>query len=67
MKWISQAIALAAGATDILEAHLLLDVLEEAISDCSLVVGSSARSRTLEWPMLEPRECGRKCAEQGTN
>jgi tRNA (cytidine32/uridine32-2'-O)-methyltransferase len=31
---------------------------DEALAGCSLVVGTSARSRTLPWPMLDPRECG---------
>lgn len=60
-----QAIALAAGAADIVQAALIVNTLNDAVADCSLVVGSSARSRTLEWPMLEPRECGKKFVEQG--
>lgn len=55
-----QAQALAAGATDVLANAKVVDTLEEAISDCGLVVGTSARSRTLPWPMLDPRECGEK-------
>ncbi|KDM91923.1 tRNA (cytosine(32)/uridine(32)-2'-O)-methyltransferase TrmJ [Photobacterium galatheae] len=53
-----QAIALAAGAADIVENARIVNSLDEAIADCGLVVGSSARSRTLEWPQLNPRECG---------
>ncbi len=55
-----QAQALAAGATDVLANAKVVCTLEEAISDCGLVVGTSARSRTLPWPMLDPRECGEK-------
>lgn len=55
-----QAQALAAGATDVLANVKVVNTLEEAISDCGLVVGTSARSRTLPWPMLDPRECGEK-------
>lgn len=55
-----QAQALAAGATDVLANAKVVSTLEEAISDCGLVVGTSARSRTLPWPMLDPRECGEK-------
>lgn len=55
-----QAQALAAGATDVLGNAKVVSTLEEAISDCGLVVGTSARSRTLPWPMLDPRECGEK-------
>lgn len=61
----SQAIALAAGASDVIgEAHIV-DTLDEALSGCSLVVGTSARSRSLPWPMLDPRECGIKSVEEG--
>jgi tRNA (cytidine32/uridine32-2'-O)-methyltransferase len=60
-----QCLALAAGAADIASNAKIVSTLEEAIVDCGLVVGSSARSRTLDWPMLEPRECGEKCAIEG--
>ncbi|NMP17370.1 MULTISPECIES: tRNA (cytosine(32)/uridine(32)-2'-O)-methyltransferase TrmJ [unclassified Thalassotalea] len=60
-----QAQALAAGATDVLANAKVVSTLEEAITDCGLVVGTSARSRTLPWPMLEPRECGAKMVEEG--
>lgn len=55
-----QAQALAAGATDVLSNAKVVNTLSEAIDDCGLVVGTSARSRTLPWPMLEPRGCGEK-------
>ena len=55
-----QAQALAAGATDVLANAKVVTTLNEAIEDCGLVVGTSARSRTLPWPMLEPRGCGEK-------
>lgn len=56
----SQAIALAAGASDVIGNANIVDTLDEALAGCSLVVGTSARSRTLPWPMLDPRECGLK-------
>ena len=55
-----QASALAAGAGDVLANAKIVKTLSEAVADCGLVVGTSARSRTLSWPMLEPRECGEK-------
>ncbi|MGV2989135.1 tRNA (cytosine(32)/uridine(32)-2'-O)-methyltransferase TrmJ [Vibrio sp. E150_011] len=58
----AQAVALAAGASDIALGATIVSTLEEAIEDCGLVVGSSARSRTLDWPMIEPRECGQRFA-----
>ncbi|MBN8444864.1 MAG: tRNA (cytosine(32)/uridine(32)-2'-O)-methyltransferase TrmJ [Gammaproteobacteria bacterium] len=55
-----QAYALAAGASDILAKAKIVERLEDAIADCGLVVGTSARSRTLPWPMLDPRSCAQK-------
>ncbi|MGB0835428.1 MAG: tRNA (cytosine(32)/uridine(32)-2'-O)-methyltransferase TrmJ [Psychrobium sp.] len=52
--------ALAAGAKDLLETVTIESTLEEAVKDCGLVIGTSARSRTLPWPMLDPRESGIK-------
>ncbi|MEJ2764301.1 tRNA (cytosine(32)/uridine(32)-2'-O)-methyltransferase TrmJ [Photobacterium sp. MCCC 1A19761] len=64
----SKTYALAAGASDVVENARIVSTLDEAIADCGLVVGSSARSRTLEWPQLDPRECGvRSIAEAGSH
>ncbi|MDI8954263.1 STY4199 family HEPN domain-containing protein, partial [Salmonella enterica subsp. enterica serovar Anatum] len=41
----SQAIALAAGASDVIGNAQIVDTLDEALAGCSLVVGTSARSR----------------------
>jgi tRNA (cytidine32/uridine32-2'-O)-methyltransferase len=54
------AVGRAASAVDILEKATVVSSLQEAIADCSLVVGTSARSRSIPWPMLNPRECGDK-------
>lgn len=43
----------------------IVDTLDEALAGCSTVVGTSARSRTLPWPMLDPRECGLKSVAEG--
>lgn len=60
----SQAIALAAGASDLIAHATIVDSLAEAIADCSLVIGTSARSRSLPWPMLNARECGLKSIQE---
>ncbi len=52
-----EAIARAAGAEDILENATVCDSLGQALSGCVLVIGSSAQLRTIEWPLLTPREC----------
>ncbi|EXJ12172.1 MULTISPECIES: tRNA (cytosine(32)/uridine(32)-2'-O)-methyltransferase TrmJ [Nitrincola] len=51
-----EADARASGATDILAAATLVDTLEDAIADCHLVVGTSARGRHIPWPIMNPRE-----------
>ena len=60
-----QAQALSAGASDVLANAKVVSTMKEAIADCGLVVGTSARSRTLPWPMLDPRGCGAKMASEG--
>jgi tRNA (cytidine32/uridine32-2'-O)-methyltransferase len=45
------------GASDVLDAAVVVDNLNEAIAGCVWVAGTSARLRTIEWPILEPREC----------
>ena len=52
--------AMAAGAVDVLANLRVVGTLAEAVADCGLVIGSSARSRTLDWPMLDPRQAGAK-------
>lgn len=52
-----EAVARASGATDILDAALVVDTLEEALAGCSVVLGTSARDRRIPWPLLDPREC----------
>jgi TrmH family RNA methyltransferase len=49
------AIARASGALDILDDCRRFDSLPEAIADSELVIGSSARPRSLSWPELDPR------------
>lgn len=53
-----KAVEMAAGAADILEKARIVDTFQEAVADSSLVVGTSARSRALPWPMLTPRALG---------
>jgi TrmH family RNA methyltransferase len=52
-----QATALASGADDVLECARVVATLPEAIADCALVVGASARRRGIGWPELTPRAC----------
>ena len=43
-------------AKDILENALIFNNLEEAVVDCELVIGTSARDRKVPWPILSPKE-----------
>lgn len=59
-----KARARASGATDILENTRVVATLDEAISDCTLVAGASARLRAIPWPVLDARDCAVEMAEQ---
>ncbi len=56
----AEATARASGADDILSNAQIYRTLPEAIADCQLVLGTSARCRTISWPELTPRECAEK-------
>ncbi|MBI3546962.1 MAG: RNA methyltransferase [Gammaproteobacteria bacterium] len=44
----------AVGADDVLHSAIICPSLDEAIKDCHLVIGTSARQRRIEWPTLDP-------------
>ncbi|MDH2923931.1 tRNA (cytidine32/uridine32-2'-O)-methyltransferase [Nicoletella semolina] len=52
-----QAISLAAGATDLLENCQTFSNFNDAVANCQLVIGTSARLRHLQNTLFEPREC----------
>jgi tRNA (cytidine32/uridine32-2'-O)-methyltransferase len=52
--------ALAAGATDLIKQIEIVETLADAIKDCYLVFGTSARSRTIPWPLLDARPAAEK-------
>ena len=51
------ATARASGADDVLANAVCYETLQDAVKDCALVVGASARLRSVEWPELTPRQC----------
>ncbi len=55
-----KAIYRAASAEDVVRCARVVDTVEEAIADCQLVIGTSARNRRIPWPMLTPKECGKQ-------
>ncbi len=62
----AEATSRASGADDILAKACLYPTLQEAIADCQLVIGASARSRTVSWPEITPRQAAHLCLEQPT-
>lgn len=59
-----QASTMASGADDILQQAKRVETLPEAIADCHIVIGTSARSsRYLQWQLRSARECGQYVAE----
>lgn len=59
----NEAEARASGATDVLEMAVTVDTLAEAVADCRLVIGTSARERRTAWPV----DNARVAAEQLTS
>ena len=59
-----EATARASKATDVLENAQVVSSLEEAIADCSLVIATSARDRTIGLPHLSAREAGVKLVQE---
>lgn len=56
----------AAGALDVLDRAVVVDSLDAAISDCTLVVGTSTRSRKIPWPLLTARGIGPHIRREST-
>lgn len=63
----ADATALASGASDILASARIVATLEEAIADCQLVFGTSARNRTINIAQVDAREAGRIAQQQGAS
>lgn len=51
-------------AIDVLEAAVVVDTLEQAVADCTLVIGTSARDRRIPLPQLGPRRIGPLCLDE---
>jgi tRNA (cytidine32/uridine32-2'-O)-methyltransferase len=52
----SNADAMASGAADLLASARVVRTLAEAVADCTRVVATSSRTRSLSLPVFEPRE-----------
>ncbi|MRI34855.1 tRNA (cytosine(32)/uridine(32)-2'-O)-methyltransferase TrmJ [Endozoicomonas sp. OPT23] len=64
-----EAESMAAGAQDVLESARVFATLDDAIADCSMVIGTSARSRshTFTRPMLEAEAATDKLVAEAEN
>ena len=56
----AEATARASGAEDLLCDAQVYESLDAALHGCRLVVGASARKRSIMWPELTPRACASK-------
>jgi tRNA/rRNA methyltransferase/tRNA (cytidine32/uridine32-2'-O)-methyltransferase len=56
----ADATARASGADDLLRTAEVFESLTEAIADCHLVLGASARDRTISWPSVTARETAQR-------
>lgn len=62
-----EAYSRAAGADDVLGEAAVVSTLSEALKGCTWVVGTSARERTVQWPMMDPHECAKKGREESAS
>lgn len=60
----TQAIELASGADDVVEAAIVTDSLEEALVGCHCVIGTSARPRGIPLPGFEPRQAAEQACQE---
>ncbi|MCH9643916.1 MAG: RNA methyltransferase [Gammaproteobacteria bacterium] len=51
-----EATVRASGADDLLANAKVVESVQEAIADCDCIMGTSARSRAIPWPLLNPSE-----------
>jgi TrmH family RNA methyltransferase len=58
----TEATVMAAGADDVLQRARVVTDLRDALSDCGLIVGTTARGRHLPWRIVEPREAALEVA-----
>lgn len=55
-----EALALSKGAADVLKNARVYDSLDDALADVTFVAGTSARHRSIELPLYQPREAVEK-------
>lgn len=63
----AESYALAAGADDILDNAIVVDSLSAALGGCVRVYGTTARKRSLAWPVVTPREAAEGALAETAN
>lgn len=58
---------MASSAMDILEHAHVVETLDAALSGCTLVIGTSARSRKIPWPLLSPRQMAEQITQESAD
>lgn len=63
-----EAVWRAGHAADLLDNAVVTETLDEALGECGLIFGTSARERAIPWPLFNPRESALKAvAESGVH
>ena len=62
----AEATARAAGADDVLHAARVVESLDDALAGCGFVLGTTARSRRIEWPVIDAREGASRAVDQAS-
>lgn len=60
----ADAHAMATDASDLLQQAERVATLAEALKDCSVVFGTTARERTLKWPVITPRQAAAEALDE---
>jgi TrmH family RNA methyltransferase len=62
----TDATAMAAGAADVLAGAAVFDSVDQAVADCGLVVGTTARTRESAWRVDDPRSTASELVQSAT-
>jgi len=59
-----EAVRRAAGAEDLLEGAEVCESVDQALEGYEIIIGASARSRKMVWPLMNPRDCAELVIDQ---
>ncbi len=62
-----KAVWRAASAADVLDQAVVHETLEDAVQGCQLVIGTSARDRSIPWPVMNAREAAETVLQEPGN